>query len=125
MARSERFERAANFGYVKAEYDRMLEGRKSHVVNSNEFTALHNEKEGLRQRVAQLTQELEKGKVYTDQSLDRAAVSNARLLEEKERLEKAYGFYLPDVVDEIQKKSKDQGFDIMSDSEFDAQFYNQ
>ena len=54
----------------------------------------------------------------------------------RKRLEKSYGFYLPDVVDEIQKKSKDvvdeiqkkskdQGFDIMSDSEFDAQFYNQ
>ena len=45
--------------------------------------------------------------------------------EEKKRLEKAYGFYLPDVIDEIQEKSKDQGFDIMSDSDFDAQFYNQ
>ena len=44
---------------------------------------------------------------------------------EKKRLEKAYGFYLPDVIDEIQEKSKDQGFDIMSDSDFDAQFYNQ
>ena len=44
---------------------------------------------------------------------------------EKKRLEKAYGFYLPDVVDKIQESSKDQGFDIMSDSDFDAQFYNQ
>ena len=28
-------------------------------------------------------------------------------------------------IEDIQEKSKDQGFDIMSDSEFDAQFYNQ
>ena len=45
--------------------------------------------------------------------------------EKRKRLEKAYGFYLPKVIDDIQEKSKDQGFDIMSDSEFDAQFYNQ
>ena len=45
--------------------------------------------------------------------------------EKRKRLEKTYGFYLPDVIDKIQEKSKDQGFDIMSDSDFDAQFYNQ
>ena len=44
---------------------------------------------------------------------------------EKERIRKSYGFYLPEVIDKIQEKSKDQGFDIMSDSDFDAQFYNQ
>jgi vacuolar-type H+-ATPase subunit I/STV1 len=45
--------------------------------------------------------------------------------EKRKRLEKSYGFYLPDVVDKIREKSKDQGLDIMSQSDFDAQFYNQ
>jgi len=43
----------------------------------------------------------------------------------KRRLEKSYGFYLPEVIDKVQEKSRNQGFDIMSDSDFDAQFYNQ
>ena len=50
--------------------------------------------------------------------------------QKKKRLEKAYGFYLPDVVDniqdkvdKIQEKSRNQGFDYGVD--FDAQFYNQ
>jgi|TARA_E500000318_G_scaffold26168_1_gene25907 hypothetical protein len=44
---------------------------------------------------------------------------------EKERIRKSYGFYLPEVIDKIQDSSKNKGFDIMSDSDFDAQFYNQ
>jgi hypothetical protein len=41
----------------------------------------------------------------------------------KKRLEKSYGFFFPDVVDKIQEKSRNQGFDYGVD--FDAQFYNQ
>ena len=43
--------------------------------------------------------------------------------QKKKRLEKSYGFFLPDVVDKIQEKSRNQGFDYGVD--FDAQFYNQ
>ena len=43
--------------------------------------------------------------------------------QKKKRLEKTYGFYLPEVIDKIQEKSRNQGFDYGVD--FDAQFYNQ
>ena len=44
--------------------------------------------------------------------------------DKKKRLEKSYGFYLPDVLDKI-KENENQGFDVIGDKDFDEQFYNQ
>ena len=63
QADSEKKDLANNFGYVKSEYDRMLQGSAVGVRESREYQQLQHDKQLLQQRVEQLTQELEKGKV--------------------------------------------------------------
>ena len=64
-------------------------------------------------------------KTGTETDADKILDSKSETEKNKKRLEKAYGFYLPDVLERLEKESKERGFDVIGDTEFDAQFYNQ
>ncbi|CAD7945662.1 unnamed protein product [Amoebophrya sp. A120] len=63
-------------------------GEHSSSAGGRSYRALQEERNRLAQRVEQLTQDAEKAKTSQDQGMERVMTSNARLLEEKDRLQR-------------------------------------